>query len=270
MVVVSRRAAPGHAREFERWLDRLVGAAADAPGHVGSEIRRPTADGPDEWVVVYQFDDAADLEAWMRSPARQRLLEVGRGLMVGDAVEQVLAVHPEADPVTAVSSVRVRDGCGDAYAEAHERLVQRMAGFEGFIRSELFPPVEGVQDDTIVLFTFDDRPHLDRWLASGERAQILDEVAHLTESERAVNVVGGFAGWFAADPGSAPPRWKQAALVLLALFPTSLAIGGLRGWLLPDMHTIAATLLANVVGIIVLTWLLMPRLTAWFAAWLRR
>jgi antibiotic biosynthesis monooxygenase (ABM) superfamily enzyme len=190
--------------------------------------------------------------------------------MVGDAVEQILAVHPEADPVTAVSSVRVKEGCWDAYVEAHDRLAQRMAGFEGFIRSELFPPVDGVQDDTVVLFTFDDRAHLDRWLASGERAQILDEVAPLTESDRSVNVVGGFAGWFAADATTAPARWKQAALVLLALYPTSLAIGELRSWLLPDMHTIAATLLANVLGIIVLTWLLMPRLTQWFSAWLRR
>ncbi|MDY7099980.1 MAG: antibiotic biosynthesis monooxygenase [Actinomycetota bacterium] len=271
MVVVSRRAVPGHAREFERWLGRLVDAAADAPGHVGSEIRRPGRAAPDDWVVVYQFADTTSLEAWMRSPARAELLASGRGLMVGDATEQVIAVHPtESDPVTAVSSVRVREGASDAYAAAHDRLVERMGAFDGFIRSELLWPVPGVQDDTIVLFTFDDRAHLDAWLASPERAEALDELAPLTESDRAVNVVGGFAGWFPAGATGAPPRWKQATLVLAALFPTSLAIGAVRERVLPDLATVPATLLANVIGIIVLTWLLMPWLTRVFAGWLRR
>ncbi len=80
-VVVTRRAAPGREREFERWLRRLVARAADADGFVDSEIQPPDDYHPDEWVVVYRFTDAVSLDRWMTSPMRQALLARGNDLV---------------------------------------------------------------------------------------------------------------------------------------------------------------------------------------------
>ena len=79
-----------------------------------------------------------------------------------------------------------------------------------------------------------------------------------------------FAGWFGTAGTSPVKRWKQAALVLLALYPTSLLLTKVRGWVLPDVHWVFGVLFANVLGIIALTWVLMPFLTSRLARWLER
>jgi antibiotic biosynthesis monooxygenase (ABM) superfamily enzyme len=127
-----------------------------------------------------------------------------------------------------------------------------------------------VQDDTVVVFSFDTREHLDAWLESDDRRRILDEIDELTEGSRTLNVVGGFGGWF-GRPGMADvKRWKQASIVLLALYPTTLVLTRVRLWLLPDVHWVLAALIGNVLGVIILSWVLMPELTRRLAAWLRR
>lgn len=269
-VVVARRVVPGREREFERWVRRLLDAAAEAPGYVGSELQPPDDLHPDDWIVLYQFEDADTLHDWLESAERQQLITRGAHLIDGEVREQVVAFVPEHDPVTAVSSVRVRPGHLDAYRALHHELVERLRTFEGFLRCELFEPVDGVQADTVVVFSFDDRPHLDAWLQSDERLEILDRMAPHVEGDRTVNVVGGFAGWFTpvGAPGVRP--WKQAAVVLLALFPVSLLVTVGRQAVLPDLAVVPAVLLGNVIGVTALTWVIMPRLTRWLEGWLRR
>ena len=66
-------------------------------------------------------------------------------------------------------------------------------------------------------------------------------------------------------------KWKQAAVVLLALYPTVLVLNELFGWLLPeDTPYLLAVLIGNIAGVAILSWILMPRLTGWLDRWLRR
>ena len=101
------------------------------------------------------------------------------------------------------------------------------------------------------------------------KLDILDQLDSIIDGDRTVNVVGGFAGWF-AHPNVAPKRWKQAALVLLALYPTSLVLGVIRDALYPDLAGAVAILIGNAIGVAVLSWILMPALTRAFDGWLRR
>lgn len=58
--------------------------------------------------------------------------------------------------------------------------------------------------------------------------------------------------------------------MLLALFPTSLVLTLVREWLIPDVHWTLGVLFGNVIGVIALTWLLMPNITRALGPWLRR
>ncbi len=268
-VVIARTPAPGREAEFEQWLRRLVTAARAAPGHVHSDIQPPTDVHPGEWVILYQFVDGPSIEAWFGSDERQRLMDEGRMLIVGDAREQVVALSQQAEPVTAVASFHVKPGNTHRYGELHARLTAALSTFPGFLRSEMFEPVDGVQDQTVVVFSFDSREHLDAWLRSSQRRSLLDDIDPLVDS-RTINVVGGFAGWFHNPPGVEVKRWKQASVVLLAIFPTTVILTLVRRWLLPDAHWVVGVLFGNVIGVIVLSWLLMPWLTKVFAGWLSR
>ncbi len=269
-VVVARRPVAGREADFEVWLRRLVAAAREAPGHVSSDLQPPNDVHPGEWVVLYQFGDADSLRSWLRSPERIGLMRAGVDLLDGPEREQVIALARAPDPVTGVASFRVRPGEQDRFAGVHARLVERLSQFPGFLRSEVFEPVAGVQDETVVVFSFDSRGHLDTWMGSDERRELLAEIEPYIEGGRTVNVVGGFAGWFDGGEGETVPTWKQASVVLLALFPTALVLTVLRRWLLPDVHWVLGVLIGNVAGVIILSWGLMPFLTRLLADWLRR
>ena len=60
-----------------------------------------------------------------------------------------------------------------------------------------------------------------------------------------------------------------ALVILAALFPVTLSISLLRVWLFPDLGLLPSVLIGNILGIIVLTWVLMPPLTRALGGWLR-
>jgi antibiotic biosynthesis monooxygenase (ABM) superfamily enzyme len=222
---------------------------------------------------VYSFDTAARLETWLTSVERAALMEEVEPLLDGHAREQRVAgwrVTPE--PVTLVLSQRIRPRDREEFVALHEDAVDRLRRFDGFLGSELLPPVEGVQDDLVIVASFASRRDLDRWLDSDSRREWVDLIDDLVEGERTLNVVGGFGGWFPANAVTAngPKRWKQAVAVFIALFPTVLVITYIRGLIAPDMNVVAAILVGNVLSIIVLTWVLMPSVTRLLGGWLSR
>ena len=267
--IVARTPRPGREREFERWLRRITAAAARMPGHLGSDLQPPGPDHPDEWVIVYQFASADELDRWIESPRRAELLAEGAELTLGDARVQRFAMGAGDNPVTAVASFEVLEGQWEAFERDYERLIVAIETFDGFLRAELFPPVDGVQPETVIVFSFKTREQLDRWLTSDVRR---DGLARLDEhtGPRKMNVVGGFGGWFSVGPRQVK-KWKQAAVVLLALYPTVLLLNEIFGRLLPDdTPYLLAVLVGNVAGVAILSWILMPRLTSWLDGWLRR
>ncbi len=268
-VIVSRTARAGFERDFERWLRRITDTAARAPGHVGSDLQPPGPQHPDEWVIVYQFADQSFLDAWLESPVRAALLAEGSQLTDGDARVQRLAMGAGDDPVTAVASFRVRPGHADAFERDFVEIIDSIEAFDGFLRAQLFPPVDGVQDETVIVFSFRSREQLDVWLASEAREVVLARLDHHIEGERQVNVVGGFGGWFSLGEARVK-TWKQASVVLLALYPTLLVLNEVRAWLIPDVPYLLGLLIGNIFSVAILSWILMPRLTKLLDRWLRR
>lgn len=270
-IIVSRRVKPGREREFAEWNTRIRQAAEAFPGHLGSEAQPPNAAHPDEWMIVYRFATAGELERWMTSVERRRLLDEGNQLLDGPVREQrVVLLEPGPDAVTAVMSQRVRHDAWERFREAHAEIVSVMRRFDGFISCDLVEPIPGVQDDHVVVFSFDSRSHLDSWLESTERQDVLTAIEPLIEGDRTLNVVGGFAGWFDLGRGGDPPRWKQAVAVLIALYPTVLVLGFLQRTFAPDVPWVPGLFVSNVVSIAILSWLLMPLVTRVLSGWLRR
>jgi hypothetical protein len=268
-VVVARTIRPGRAREAERWIGRLLRAVAAAPGFLGSTAHEPSVAHPDEWLVVYSFESAAALEAWLSSPERQTLIASGAGLFADEVREQRLADRVAADTVTLVSSVTLRPGVEATYRGLYDEGVQAAGDSGGLVRAELLPALAGVQPETVALLTFASRDDLDRWLASAARQDVLARMEPLLAGARTLNVVGGFAGWFTAGPVK-PKRWKQALTVFVCLVPVSLVATLVRIDLLPHAPLPLAVVLGSAANVVVLTWLVMPIVTRRFEPWLVR
>ena len=268
-VVVARNLRPGREREGERWIERIRGAAASAPGFLAADVHPPDDAHPDEWIVVYSFATASHLDAWLHSPARAQLVESSHELFAGEVREQRLAMPPASHTVTLVSSITLEPGCEDRHGELHDACIRAARHLGGLVRSELLPAVPGVQAETVALLTFASRADLDRWLGSAEREEVLAAMEELATGPRTLNVIGGFAGWLSPGPGISR-RWKQALVVLAGLVPVSMLTALARTNALPHAPLPAAVGLTALANTLILTWLVMPQLTRRLQPWLTK
>jgi uncharacterized protein len=72
-VVVSRRVNPGHERDYDDWVRRLVAAATQSPGNTGATMLIPAPGTPGLYHVVLRFADEKSVLQWETSYIRQKL-----------------------------------------------------------------------------------------------------------------------------------------------------------------------------------------------------
>ncbi|MGW8952010.1 antibiotic biosynthesis monooxygenase [Streptomyces sp. NPDC055709] len=223
--IIGQKVLPGHEREFETWQETVNAVAAEYTGFLGAEISPPTSLQSD-WVIVYRFDSIAHLQVWINSATRQSLLETGRNYFDGPATQQVVTggTRPREDPlVTVVVTHRVHPNHVDDFLDWQNRMSQEKSKFEGFRGTEIFRPVEGLQDEWTTLYRFDNAEHLNSWLTSARRKEILAEGTKFNDF-RMRTIDNSFGSWFAfRDNGrEAPPpsETKTAIAVWVGLYPT--------------------------------------------------
>lgn len=258
--IIGQKVLPGREREYETWQDEVNAAAAAYPGYLGVEVSRPTSLQP-EWVIVYRYDSIHHLQAWINSATRQRLLAVGDTYLDGPGTQRVVTGHTKApDPlVTVVITHRVHPDSVDAFLAWQRRMTEAESRFEGFRGTEMFRPVDGLQDEWTTLFRFDSAQHLDAWLTSAERREALAEGAEFHDFKLST-VDNSFGSWFAFEENGtqAPPpsEMKTAIAVWVGLYPTvvllTLALSPLH------MPLWIGLLIGNLLSSLLMTFLTMP------------
>lgn len=73
--VISTRIKPGQEDVYREWERRIAAAQARAPGFQGYRFEPPVPGVQDDWLAVLRFDSEANLQAWLASSERKRLLE---------------------------------------------------------------------------------------------------------------------------------------------------------------------------------------------------
>ncbi|MFC7596896.1 antibiotic biosynthesis monooxygenase [Terrabacter sp. GCM10028922] len=160
-----------------------------------------------------------------------------------------------------------------AWVHAGTSMAERFDGFlgAGWVRSGT--------EDWHMLYRFGSRAHLDAWERSPERIRWLRSAADLVEHRR-TEYRTGIEGWFdeptsrsVQDVGqagpAAPPRWKQASVIWVAFFPTSLALTYLLMPFSEHWPVVVRVLVTTLVGTPWMTYAFLPFVTKVFARWLR-
>jgi len=270
-VVIGLRVPAEHESAFEAWQAEIDTAAREFAGFEGGEVLRPQRGVQDDWVVVYRFDTADNLTRWLRSDARATLLAQAPPAIERLSENVVATPRGPVRPVTVVVSKRIKPEHASDFATWQRGISNAAAGFAGFLGSETFKPVPGVQDDWVVVFRFASAQTLTAWLESSERQAWLDKAKPWVEDERMQTVGGGLGGWFpvASNAPTQAPAWKQSVAVLLALYPTVMLLSMfLTPRLEPFVSAPVNMFVGNLASVAILTWVLMPPTTRLLGPWL--
>ena len=82
-LVLSRAVMPGHEQAFEEVLRRLAAAVRAFPGQQGLTVLRPQPGGPLTYTIVAHFATQPDMDAWLSSDVRARLVAEADGHAAG-------------------------------------------------------------------------------------------------------------------------------------------------------------------------------------------
>ncbi len=174
-------------------------------------------------------------------------------------------------PLTVVVSRRVRRGQEAEFEKLSSQMTERAARFPGYLGATLFRPFSSEDPEYRIVFKFRDRKSLAGWEASDERTELLEQIEHLLLQPSEREVTSGIVTWFTLpgqNPVKPPPRYKMTIVSWLALYPAVTLVFLMFGDLLAQIPLLLRTLLVTVVVMLLMSYLLMPRMTRWFAFWL--
>ncbi len=80
---VTRRVKPGHEPFYDQFLEGIIAAASQFPGHLGVEVFRPASATAGEYRIVYRFDTGDHLRAWLDSDERAAWVERAEPHVIG-------------------------------------------------------------------------------------------------------------------------------------------------------------------------------------------
>jgi len=74
-VVISTRVRPGKEVEYRAWERKIAAAQSKAPGLQGYRFEPPVPGVQEDFVAILRFDTEANLQAWLGSSVRRKLIE---------------------------------------------------------------------------------------------------------------------------------------------------------------------------------------------------
>ena len=177
-------------------------------------------------------------------------------------------------PVTIVITRRVKPGCKKAFEKFISGITASAMTFEGHLGTNVFRPSSSLDNEYRIIFKFDRASNLQTWEESECRHQWLARAESLRLEPARIRVITGLETWFTLPTSSKqippPPRYKMAAVTLLALFPAiqlaNITLAPLLE-LLP-LPLLLRSLIITAILVLLMTYVLMPRMTKLFSRWL--
>lgn len=272
-LVVHRRLAPEHYAEYETWQREVGDRLATWPGFLSRDVLRPDPPHQVDWVIIQHFTDATAARAWLQSDERAALMARIAPILVGNDDVHLFTeeVRHAAQAASAIISSRVRPEDEKDFLAWQRAISTAESRFDGFLGHRIERPVPGVQEDWVVVLSFDTDEHLSRWVDSPERATLLEQGSRFTQDLSVTKASYGFGFWSGSE--AKDPIFKSNLLVLLMLYPTVF----LWGYFIADPLFAAqgvpfwlSLFIGNVVSTQLLGFFFVPWAFRRFRWWLRR
>ncbi len=264
---------PNHHADFVIWQSRLNEEITKFPGFLSLEIISPTEKNLGEWVIIERFRDYSDADVWLKSKIKADLTVALHSILDHDHLsfikEEELSIA-NLKGITEVFVTQVKPENVNAYRSWLAKIHQAEAKFPGFKGMYVQAPSDQKSINWITFLQFDSTDHLDHWLASAERREILREAKGLISSMESHRMISPYAGWFSSigRKEGIPPAWKQTMMVLLVLFPIVMLEFKFLSPLTKSLNLSLGTFIGNAISVSLVSWPLMPFAIQRLAWWL--
>jgi antibiotic biosynthesis monooxygenase (ABM) superfamily enzyme len=182
-----------------------------------------------------------------------------------------IELDEEKQQVTAVISHIVRPEREQGYEEWFRGIAADARTFKGHLGVSAIRPRDHAHPEYVVILKFDRYDNLKTWLESDVRRAWIERLQPLIEKPEAIQTLTGLETWFSLPNQSLkapPPRHKMALVTWLGVFVTLAVLSRLLAPLLGGLHILLNQLITTGLVVLVLTYLVMPRLTKLFRRWL--
>ncbi len=187
----------------------------------------------------------------------------------GSGPAAAVAAAAPGDTVARIARRRAKPGCAEAYEALVRAMIEDARKFPGFVAGSLFPPAEAGGEYQVV-FRFSTEEDILRWDNSAVRAGWHAKLRVVAEGDPGYQMLTGLEAWFAPaviPVAARPPRWRMTLVSWMGIFPTvSLLLFFVAPWLGPLPFLLRTALLTALVAIL-MSYVVMPRLSArmaWF------
>jgi len=186
-------------------------------------------------------------------------------------VSEHLVEPGQEGQVTVSISRKVLPGREDAYESWLHGIVEAASAFPGHMGVNVLRPSAATKGRYVLIYRFDSWAHCEAWEESDARALWVEKLGGIVEGETETRKATGLEAWFDLPDVPAAkhaPQWKMAlvliGVVFVIVFPLQLIILPL----VPDWPHWLKTLTIAVIQVLLMTYLVMPRVTRALRAWL--
>jgi antibiotic biosynthesis monooxygenase (ABM) superfamily enzyme len=182
-------------------------------------------------------------------------------------------------PVTAIYSRRIKPGMIAVFEQWVRDMTALASRRSGYLGVTVLRPSDANHAEYVTILRFASYEQLAAWEMDPERIAFMAKAGGMMVSQTRSSHAEGMELWFTPPlvvapsslaPPSAPPRWKMAVLLTGSIFLMSQFLVPLLSPVLGAMPRPLAMLAEIALLVSLVTWVVMPRLTAWLSFWLFR
>ena len=191
--------------------------------------------------------------------------------MTESCIQKQLTSPGEEGPVTVSISRQVKPGCESAYEAWISGVIDAASSYPGHQGSNVLRPSASTQDRYVLIYRFDSYENCQNWESSVLRGDWLNKLDGLVEGEAEVQRGTGLEFWFDLPelPVNKHPSPHKMALILISVvYVLVIVLNILLAPLLVDVGLWLKTAVIVVLQVLLMTYLVMPRVTRWLKNWL--
>ncbi|NET01823.1 MAG: antibiotic biosynthesis monooxygenase [Sphaerospermopsis sp. SIO1G1] len=174
--------------------------------------------------------------------------------------------------VTAVISHYIRPGRESGYEEWLQGISHTAREFSGHHGVTILRPKPGCKGEYVIILRFDTYSNLCTWMRSPERKEWIERAQPLIEKAENVQILTGLEALVSLPNTNLPipPKYKTAFVTWLGVFTCSSILGYIFSPYLIALPFLLRQAIMTALTVVLLAYIVMPRLTRLFSKWLHK